>query len=839
MRPNIALIFALILVGVFSVPFLASSKRSTPAAFPLNPHAQSVSQTRVQIPPPIISKKHPIKAQSAEGALWRTDGGFQPVLMLKNMLEISPISVSPILFMADGTEYDLPEVQLDPAGVAMINVKTALQSAPAEIQRHLSLYGSAGIKFQWAWPAVFAAIRNSDDVRGLLYQTHLDSDAAYVHDPSIKQWEQIIESTWWKQDPNVAGYLTLTNTSLNSVAAAITVTDPGAKYAASQTLSIAPHTTQWLDLMTLWAQLPSSSIAGGIEISYSGAHNALSLTGGLEDSNKGYSHMLHFVESSQMAPDPNVVLPSSQSSSGGSTSQAAVPPQNTNFDSPGIMVGIQDADMQFPVGTKFVPYVVLRNTTGNPMQVQLTANTMSGSGGLDVPLGSIALDPHSTRQIDMSSLLGSVGLDSYNGYINLRTSFSGSPTDLLQESGSIDQTLNYVFEVPPRLEESSSGRTYNYWNTNGDTDTMFTLWNYSNDAEDLVLTFQHQEGKYEMPVHLEAHSSMTLSVGKLIHSQVPDRVGRVIPASIVQGSAKISGVNGPKDKIRVAVFAGIFNSRTGTCSYPCGPCNALQFVELSQDEFDLIVADSIFADAYAVYEDGTQVEVSNDSTWLSYNTSVATVNTGNTTGVSVGATSISADFLGTGPGSGTGRGYSCCGQQGCGTTDCSGSSDINVPATPYHVQLDLSESPNPNRTSDGHLIIYYAYFSTSGQLSDLAPCTIREYVTYPGSGSTYYWNSPPYVSGSHTSIPLIISIAADGFMGDNHGHADFSTPANDSFTVNQVYQFSCPNYQNGAWTQFYPTSGTQQIVRSVYAQGGLWWYQITLGGYSNAIEFPQ
>jgi len=85
------------------------------------------------VSPVILNKKHPITAQVAEGGLWRTDATFQPVFMLKNLLDIAPMDVTPVLYMQDGTEDDLPQVHLDPAGVAMVNISTAFQVARKQL----------------------------------------------------------------------------------------------------------------------------------------------------------------------------------------------------------------------------------------------------------------------------------------------------------------------------------------------------------------------------------------------------------------------------------------------------------------------------------------------------------------------------------------------------------------------------------------------------------------------------------------------------------------------------------------------------------------------------------
>jgi hypothetical protein len=284
----------------------------------------------------------------------------------------------------------------------------------------------------------------------------------------------------------------------------------------------------------------------------------------------------------------------------------------------------------------------------------------------------------STVNLHFICMSASAGLGQYNGLINLRTSFLGFHSDLLAEAGSVDQTMSYVFETPPQREAESGGRILSYWNTVGDTDTMFTLWNYSGTTQDVILTFQHQEGKYEMPIHLAPHASMTFSVGKLIRGGVPDRNGNIIPTNILQGSAKITGPNiSGKDRFSVAVFAGIFNARTGTCSYPCVPCNVATEALLTPTGFQVPVGNSFGVTLWVVFSDGSEENFTSSATYSSSNTSVATTNGSNTNGIAVGSAIITGLISVQGAGSGHGR-YTCCGVQGCGEQVLSDSGAANV-----------------------------------------------------------------------------------------------------------------------------------------------------------------
>ena len=119
-----------------------------------------------------MTKLSPNTPQGVEGGFWSVDNNFDPVIRLKNVLLNQPLSVTPVLYFADGTEYQLPLVTLEPAGIWQINIRIALQSVPAGLASHVSTYGMAGISYQWSWPAVIATIQNTDEISSL---THTSS----------------------------------------------------------------------------------------------------------------------------------------------------------------------------------------------------------------------------------------------------------------------------------------------------------------------------------------------------------------------------------------------------------------------------------------------------------------------------------------------------------------------------------------------------------------------------------------------------------------------------------------------------------------------------------------
>ena len=304
--------------------------------------------------------------------------------------------------------------------------------------------------------------------------------------------------------------------------------------------------------------------------------------------------------------------------------------------------------MQFPQGTSFTPYVVMCNTTSQSMQVQLAANLEQGGSPVDVPLGPVTLAAGASQQVDINSMLSVAGLSGRNGLLNLRASFSGNPGDLLEETGSVDQSFTYVFEVPAHPEAWTQSKIINVWNVAGDTDTMLNFWNYSAKDEDFLLTFYFHGGEYQIPVHLATGASSAMSVASLVKSGAPDAQGRSIPTNTTLGSAKISGMRGDRDRIDVAVNAGVFNVRTGTCFYALIVCAGVCDGYGTPNPLDLeAINDTDEVSAIIVFYDGHTEDVTDDQEFTSGDTSIATVGctycgTVQVTAKGVGTTQIEA-----------------------------------------------------------------------------------------------------------------------------------------------------------------------------------------------------
>jgi hypothetical protein len=274
-------------------------------------------------------------------------------------------------------------------------------------------------------------------------------------------------------------------------------------------------------------------------------------------------------------------------------------PKQLTYAEAGIMVGNPDAMMMpgFPKGTTFSPYLVLRNSADKPLDVSLQLNCTMGIGGsapVTQDLPSQFLRPFEARQVNLQAALDAAGLKKFDGSINLSTSITGKPGDLVLATGSVDQAGTYVFEVEPQGVGPSRSKFAGYWGVSNGNDTMFSLWNPTNSAQDILVTFYYGDGsgKYSLPVHLGPQASTMIDMAMLIAENKPDPDGHLIPSNIREGSTQFANANGRNEMMTVAIAGGIYNVSTATCISDCIWCCGVGNFGISPNPLSCSVGDT-------------------------------------------------------------------------------------------------------------------------------------------------------------------------------------------------------------------------------------------------------
>jgi len=558
-------------------------------------------------------------------AMWRTDGGFHSTIRMKNVLVVDPLHVTPVLYMADGTEYTLPPVTVPVSGVATLDINAAVANAPLQVAGHISEYGSIALKYRYPSTGHLAAsVAVIDALRSLSFTFPFVEPGAMqmLNAPDSEKHHhaesQTLEGLWWKHDAGVTGFVTLTNPTVIQQQATVEIAGSLEHRPVSQNIRLCAHCTQVLDLAEALKDVPDrEQQAGSVRVRYAKMGDVL-VGGGLLNENEGYSANIPFW------PHDLTSLPTA-----------------ITYASVGIMTGKPDPMNGFPSETIFAPYLSLRNASSKTLEVGMQINYMNGSNPTTLSLPSQDLLPMEARQIDMHGALAHVGLIEFNGAINVAVSFTGKPGDLIMASGSVDQTGTYVFEVEPQGTGTSEMKFNNYWSVTDGNDTMYSLWNPSSAAQDLTLTFYYGDGngKYVLPMHLAAEGSAMIDMKELVAQHTPDAAGNVIPFTVQQGSLTIANAKGYRDQMTIVISAGIFNVADATCGTSCiNCCGNSNFADTPGDGFLCNVGESMTFGTTAIDCSGNTVSFS--GSWWSDNTSYATMSASTMTGQLPGAVNI-------------------------------------------------------------------------------------------------------------------------------------------------------------------------------------------------------
>jgi hypothetical protein len=232
--------------------------------------------------------------------------------------------------------------------------------------------------------------------------------------------------------------------------------------------------------------------------------------------------------------------------------------------------------------------------------------------------------------------------------VNLILDAEGPPRSLLLASGSVDAKKTYVFQVFPRGIQESAAKSISYWSTGNGDDTMVTIWNPADEAQDFRFTLNFTGGHYRLPLHLGPRATHTFNMSEIVQNEIPDAEGNTIPLGVHEGSAKISGMQADNEQILAALDAGTYNVRKATCSYYCISCSGITDTYLDTGTvIPFVVGVQSQFNIHEDWNDGNSYHT-NTGTWHSSLTNIATVGSSNGmgTGMSPGTTNFSDSLTG-------------------------------------------------------------------------------------------------------------------------------------------------------------------------------------------------
>ena len=209
---------------------------------------QAMAQTTAPVPPYTIAFQSapPPTSESQEQFVpyWTAETGWHTELMLRNNLASGPLTVTPALRLADGTEIAIPAISIASGTVASVNVHDALLQSHPEVMSLANPYGSAVLRYTSPSEGnLYASVMVHDDGHPILF--HLDGALSVPAHGSGSR-----EGIWWLPRQTTDGYLILTNMSDKEQSGMLLLYDP-AGTAWKQALTLPPRQTLRLPVREL------------------------------------------------------------------------------------------------------------------------------------------------------------------------------------------------------------------------------------------------------------------------------------------------------------------------------------------------------------------------------------------------------------------------------------------------------------------------------------------------------------------------------------------------------------------------------------------------------------
>ena len=546
---------------------------------------------------------------------WTTEPGWNTELQLRNNLESDDLVVTPAVRTAAGAETALPSMTIKSGEVVSLDLDNVLVNAAPQLA---GAWGSLVLRYRSiAHRALYAAVMVRGDGRPIAF--HLDANERGT-DYEVGSREGI----WWLSSATVTDYLILTNTGDQTLDTNLIIYDSSGK-AWQQKLSLGVRETRRLSIRSLVQQAGFTGSYGGIKLDMAKGARFLDSTHLLFEQSGGFSAIMKMFRH-----DPGATVVSR--SFGGVTEWTTRAPM--------LALSNPDPALGFPTGTTLQPKVYIRNATGKAFTAHLrfnwrSASTSGKSAALDLPF-----NPNETKLFDVAAMQAQKLLPADAQWASVILSAAVLPDELLAVAASYDQTGHYGAQTP-FSDQLASHWEAGKWEVDTMHNSLVTIANGGNKAAQVQLTVFYNRGfgQYQLEQTLAPDEQMAVNFGKLIHDQVPDKIGRTLPPGLMSGSYRILDLtHSPLGNLyegKVIVDKTFGHAAYGCCIC-CGPvAPILRFNPLS-----VPVGGFGNQGVQAIDSCGGGMTDVTDyfPSWWTDNTSIATANESQISGVAPGTT---------------------------------------------------------------------------------------------------------------------------------------------------------------------------------------------------------
>jgi len=550
-------------------------------------------------------------AQEVSAAYWSLEPGWSTTLEMRNNLVSHELTVTPVLRAGTGQETSLGAVTIAPQHVVSLDLRTVAQGTSGMLDR-MGSFGSVAFRFDGLGaPNLLAASMVRRE--GQPIDFHFDADDSYANYLSAG-----IEGIWWLPAASSTDYLILSNPLKKKVTGSLVLSSSSA---ASRRLpvSIEPGETKRFDVRELVG--PSSNAAmGGLSLVLP-KKEVISATQVVFDEVTGLAATMKLF---YREPGDKI--------------------ESHLLRAPMMALTQPDRGLAFPRDTTLSPRIFLRNAGSTSTQFALSVDWRTESRSGNFPFPRLTLSPGQVRVISLAEYqkAGQIPLDASWGVVNL--AYTGRSADLVPVAISYDEDNRYGLQTP-FSEALSRMWAGGMWHVDPTHNTLITTGNGGTEttAAEVTLFYNGGKSKYRIEKMLAPGQQLWLDVGHLVHDQVPDSDGHVLPPDTMTGSYELRDL----DHAYVGqLYEGklIMDKTYGHAAYGCGTCCGLYDVVLDPSPFDGPTGIANNDYIHATEQCGGLVGdyTGGGYNWASSNTAVATLPNRTLHTVAVGAAKGSA-----------------------------------------------------------------------------------------------------------------------------------------------------------------------------------------------------
>ena len=388
-------------------------------------------------------------------ATFVADKGFYCTLLLENLRQDVPITVTPALILEEG-EIPLEPVTVPAHDTASVDISAFLTSHGYKDKR-----GTVSVRYNFkTYGPLNAVVESYNDTTHLYLNSYGQSPQEYWAGYSF-------DAVVWAPDAGTKGFVSITNTSTNVRTVQVTASFKG-KSEQLPPVVISPRTTNFLAIDDLVERSHQDGV--GIHVEFDGGWPGdIIVESQLFNERTGFAKNIHFADKALQYPTATL---------------------RTHF----LLLGQQPVAEGFPQQVSFRSVAAVMNIGSIPLNVTPTIKYLDGGVVQTIPLPLLPLAVGESKLIDLTAeqKSGSIPQGFHQGSLELVP--DNDQGSMVAELFSFDEgTGGYV--VGPSFSAYPNRGTASIWRTDGTYQTAITVENTAT-ADDQVTLKLFSERTY-------------------------------------------------------------------------------------------------------------------------------------------------------------------------------------------------------------------------------------------------------------------------------------------------------------------------------------------------------